>query len=104
MEGLQMSDTLAYLLQSYFPGFEVWTSRINDKTYLTVDGFVAYVLKEVGGLIAIEDMTLLDEYVSMYRDEELGKRHDSLYAMHAIVNIIISARKLYNARLITSEN
>ena len=99
-----MSDTLAYLLQSYFPGFEVWTSRINDKTYLTVDGFVAYVLKEVGSLIVIEDMTLLDEYVSMYRDEELGKRHDSLYAMHAIVNIIISARKLYNARLITSEN
>lgn len=99
-----MSIGIARLLQSYFPGFEVWTSRINDKTYLTVEGFVSYILTEKGRLMVIEDMKLLDEYNSIYRDSEMGKHHDSLYAMHAIVNIIISARDMYGVSLIASQN
>lgn len=99
-----MSVSVADLLQSYFPGFDVCTSRINDKTYLTVEGFVSYVLVEKGRLIIIEEMELLDEYDNVYRDTKMGKHHDSLYAMHAIINIIILIRDIYGVSLITSQS
>lgn len=100
-----MSDRLANLLRLYFPGFDVWASRINDKSYLVVDGFVNYVLKESGKIIEIVDMTIHDNDSQLsYRDKKLGIEYDSIYAMHAIVNIIIIAKDLYRVDVIKSNN
>lgn len=99
-----MPKTLAMLLKSYFPGFDVSTSGINDTTYLTVEGFVSYTLREVTDLMIIEDMTLFEESNSIYRNRSVGKFSDGLYAMHAIINIIISFRDMYGVKQITSDN
>lgn len=100
-----MSDKLTNLLKLYFPGFDVWASRINDKSYLVVDGFVSYVLKESGKIVDIIDMTLLNtDKDIVYRDKKLGIEYDSSYSMHAIINIIILAKDLYDVHVIKSNN
>lgn len=92
------------LVKLYFPGFTIQVSRINDKTYIVVENFVSYTLHESGKTIEIVEVQLCEVKENMYLTQSIGIEADTLYAMHAIINVIILFRKSYDVERISSKN